>query len=92
MDGSGTTRRAMIAEALQRAYEPPPPESGADSGWGCVANLVMFWLDHPDRAPRPAELSEATLHEMIRDPRYWRQRDPAFMARVTDGFRRLYGG
>ena len=37
-------------------------------------------------------LSEPQLHEMMRDPRYWRQRDPEFIARVTSGFKRLYGG
>jgi hypothetical protein len=29
---------------------------------------------------------------MVRDPRYWRQRDPEFIARVTAGFKRLYAG
>jgi hypothetical protein len=33
---------------------------------------------------------EQALHEMMRDPRYWRDRDPQLIARVTDGFRRLY--
>ncbi len=37
-----------------------------------------------------AEPSEAALVEMVRDPRYWRQRDPEFIARVTAGFKRLY--
>ncbi|MFV3075127.1 capsid assembly protein [Niveispirillum fermenti] len=31
------------------------------------------------------------LNRMIADPRYWRDRDPAFIARVTDGFRQKYG-
>ena len=35
---------------------------------------------------------EAELAEMVRDPRYWRRRDPDFVARVTAGFRRLYAG
>lgn len=35
-------------------------------------------------------LSEDALAEMMRDPRYWRQRDPEFIARVTAGFKRLY--
>lgn len=35
---------------------------------------------------------EAELHRMVRDPRYWRDRDPAFVAKVTEGFRRAYGG
>jgi hypothetical protein len=39
-----------------------------------------------------AELNEETLAEMMRDPRYWRQRDPEFIARVTAGFKRLYAG
>lgn len=33
----------------------------------------------------------ADLNRMIADPRYWRDRDPAFIAKVTDGFRRAYG-
>jgi len=27
----------------------------------------------------------------MRDPRYWRSREPDFVKRVTDGFRRLVG-
>jgi hypothetical protein len=32
---------------------------------------------------------EAELRKMMRDPRYWRTREPDFVQRVTDGFRRL---
>jgi hypothetical protein len=28
---------------------------------------------------------------MMRDPRYWRTREPDFVKRVTEGFRRLVG-
>ena len=42
----------------------------------------------PAMAQRPAD--EQTLSEMMRDPRYWRDRDAEFVARVTAGFRRLY--
>jgi hypothetical protein len=35
-------------------------------------------------------LDEKTLHDMMRDPRYWRDRDPQFIAQVSAGFRRLY--
>ena len=38
-----------------------------------------------------ARLDEQTLDRMVRDPRYWRDRDPSFIARVTEGFKRLYG-
>ena len=38
--------------------------------------------------PEPG--NEADLHKMMRDPRYWRDRDPALLAKVTEGFRQLY--
>lgn len=34
---------------------------------------------------------EDQLKKMVNDPRYWKTRDPAFIAKVTEGFRRLYG-
>ncbi|XHO81150.1 hypothetical protein ABNQ38_24125 [Azospirillum sp. A29] len=35
---------------------------------------------------------EVELRTLMRDPRYWRDRDPAVIARVTEGFQRLYPG
>ncbi len=44
------------------------------------------------RADHPAErLDLEALDRLIRDPRYWRDRDPSFIARVTEGFKSLYG-
>lgn len=40
----------------------------------------------------PAPSDEAELRRMMRDPRYWRTREPELVRRVTDGFRRLVGG
>ncbi|MFC7689997.1 hypothetical protein ACFQY5_10685 [Paeniroseomonas aquatica] len=42
-------------------------------------------------AATPPQETEAELRAMMRDPRYWRTREPAFVRRVTDGFRRLVG-
>jgi hypothetical protein len=28
---------------------------------------------------------------MMRDPKYWRDQDPSFIAKVTEGFKRMYG-
>jgi len=42
--------------------------------------------------PAPATAGEGELHALMRDPRYWRDRDPALVARVTEGFQRLYPG
>ena len=33
---------------------------------------------------------ESKLREMIKDPRYWRDRDPDFVNRVSEGFQKLY--
>lgn len=35
---------------------------------------------------------EAELRRMMRDPRYWRTREPEFVKRVSEGFRKLVGG
>lgn len=35
--------------------------------------------------------NEAELSSMMRDPKYWREKDPAFVAKVTEGFESLYG-
>jgi hypothetical protein len=32
-----------------------------------------------------------TLQAMMRDPKYWRDHDPALVAKVSAGFARLYG-
>ena len=34
--------------------------------------------------------SEESLRKMMRDPRYWRERDPEIIQKVTKGFSRLY--
>jgi hypothetical protein len=33
---------------------------------------------------------EASLRAMMRDPRYWRERDPHYVSQVTKGFQRIY--
>jgi hypothetical protein len=42
-------------------------------------------------AAADAAPDEAELRKMMRDPRYWRSREPDFVKRVTEGFRRLVG-
>lgn len=33
---------------------------------------------------------ETELHALMRDPKYWRDKDPGAVAKVTEGFKRLY--
>jgi len=43
---------------------------------------------HADAPALPAD--EGQLRRMMQDPRYWRDRDPAFVGEVTRGFERLF--
>ena len=75
--------------------EPEVYESLAGSYRGVLALHRMMQAEEPDvigeSGSGGAGLGEDQLYEMMRDPRYWRDRDPEFVARVTEGFRRLYG-
>ena len=39
-----------------------------------------------------SELSEESLRKMMEDPRYWRDKDVSYIAKVTKGFEKLYPG
>lgn len=72
-----------VFEALSSTYD------------GVLALARMAMKSEPDiarEADAPAPADEAALRAMMRDPRYWRSREPEFVRRVTDGFRRLVGG
>jgi len=61
---------------------------------GVMALYRMMKGDDHAASPRveaSGAASETDLRTMMRDPKYWRQKDPAFIARVTDGFKQLYG-
>jgi hypothetical protein len=42
-------------------------------------------------SPNDQPVGEDRLKKMMQDPRYWKTRDPAFIDKVSAGFRRLYG-
>ena len=47
---------------------------------------------HLKRASSKAGQANANdLQSMMRDPRYWKDKDPAFIEKVTQGFEKLYG-
>lgn len=70
-------------------------ESLASSFEGVMALHRMMKGEEPGismRAPRDDAVpgNEGDLRLLMRDPRYWREKDPSFVAMVTDGFKRLY--
>ncbi len=61
---------------------------------GVLGLYKMMKGEEPTLNPKasPVEgVSESDLGAMMRDPRYWRDKDPAFVKKVTEGFKNLYG-
>lgn len=73
---------ARVFEALSTTFE------------GVLAMYRMMSGEEPGflRAGEGSagSLTEASIKQLMRDPRYWRQQDPAVVEQVREGFRQLY--
>lgn len=71
----------------------PVMEALSTTAEGVIALEQMMRKGEPplprESAPPAPTESEAELRGMMRDPRYWRSREPEFIRRVTEGFQRL---
>lgn len=74
---------------------PPQVLEGLSSSYeGIVALYDMMQSKEPQTldADMMQRAGGATdLESMMRDPKYWRDKDPAFIAKVTQGFKDMYG-
>jgi hypothetical protein len=94
----GEERFRQVAAQLAawgRAKLPEPVYAALSStAEGVLALEQMMRKGEPglarDAVPQSAE-TEGELRAMMRDPRYWRSREPEFVRRVTEGFRRMVG-
>ena len=81
--------------AFGRKNLPPAVLEGLSGSYdGVMALHRMMKGDGPqmlDGAKAAGAASEAELQSLMRDPKYWRDKDPATIAKVTDGFKRIYG-
>ena len=61
---------------------------------GVIAMHQMMAANEPQVIGRagsaPTGASETDLRQLMRDPRYWRERDPNVVAQVRDGYEKLY--
>lgn len=60
---------------------------------GIMALYRMMKADQPALKTRQDTASgsgEVDLYSMMKSPKYWRDKDPAYVAKVTAGFERLY--
>jgi hypothetical protein len=89
-------RAAKQLSAWGRANLPPAVfEALSSTAAGVLALNTMMEKGEPallNSAEPEESVNEDELRSMMRDPRYWRKRDPDFVARVSDGFRRLFPG
>jgi len=73
---------ADVLENLSSSYE------------GVLALHKMMQSEEPvmkKEASNPSEQGAEDIQSMMRDPKYWRDKDPAFVRKVTDGFKKIYG-
>lgn len=86
----------MARQLLAYGRKTLPPEvlGNLSSSYEGVMALYRMMKGEDAVSPRGADaasLNETDLRSMMRDPKYWRQKDPAFVARVSAGFREVYG-
>lgn len=72
---------ADVLDSLSSSYE------------GVLALYNMMKGGEPAISQKPSDRNtsgDLDLQSMMRDPKYWRDKDPSFVAKVTEGFQRLY--
>lgn len=77
------------------AAESPPEiyDALATTSEGVIALYQMMSSPEPVMGREGGmieELSDASLRKMMEDPRYWRDKDPSYVAKITKGFEKLY--
>lgn len=75
---------------------PAPVLEGMSSSYeGIMALYKMMQSEEPmtlgAKGKSVSSNAEKDLQSMMNDPKYWRDKDPAFIAKVTDGFKDVYG-
>lgn len=97
----GPQQWAKMAQTLlafgRKTLSPEMLDTMASSYEGIIALHAMMQQKLGQGAQKIAgpatgreRLDDAKLAKMMQDPKYWRDRDPAFIAKVTEGFQDLY--
>ncbi len=79
----------------QKAFPADVLDNLASSYEGVLALHSMMKGQEPSLVKTPdshTNRAEMDLQSMMRDPKYWRDQDPAFVAKVTEGFQNMYRG
>lgn len=77
----------------KKTLPPQVLEGMACSYEGVMALYKMMKSDEPGlklRASSAEDADEKDLVAMMKNPKYWREKDPAYIAKVTAGFEKIY--
>ncbi len=84
--------RQLLAYGHQNL--PEDVLAGLSSSYeGVIALHKMMGSEEPalgKKAKAPNAMDEKDLQSMMKDPKYWRDKDPAYVAKVTQGFESMY--
>ncbi len=72
---------ADVLEGLATSYE------GVMALYKMMQSGKPLAVQQADEAPA---LDAAALRALMKDPKYWREKDPAFVRKVSDGFRQVF--
>ena len=95
--GGPQTWQEMSRQLLAYGKKTLPPDvlANLSSSYEGVMALYRMMKGEDHASPRIDAASSMTnendLRSMMRDPKYWREKDPSFVSKVTDGFRQIYG-
>lgn len=85
--------RDRILEVIAAARSVAPAPMAESLGEMMRPHLETALRSPPPVSSQQTEMDgHAELRALMRDPRYWRERDPAVIARASEGFRRVYPG
>ena len=97
----GAEKWGVLSKQLQDYGQKNLPPS-AYEGLACsydgvkaLYNMMKSNIKNPiarDSGASFDAMDEKSLRDMMQNPKYWRDRDPAFIAKVGEGFQKLYGG
>ena len=83
----------QISAWARQNLQPEVYDALASTSEGVIALYKMMSSNEPvlgrDR-DFEEELSEDSLRKMMEDPRYWRDKDKDYIAKITRGFEKLY--
>lgn len=93
----GKERFAEVSRQLlaygKKNLAPEVLDSLASTYEGVMALYRLMQSGKPLAVQQPGETSsvdENALRAMMRDPKYWREKDSAFIKKVSDGFRQVF--